>query len=201
MRTLKMATSLLLIAAVVAGCGKKLIPHTPNPSVQGDLKAMLYQMLSEQQGVFQQPLETKVADDAFVVTWLIGQGLPRTVTIYYTNVVAADILFRKNYVVQIKYAEGAKYNYKCNNENTARQFVDVLWALKTRAQNPALAAPPAMPAAPPPQASGCNPPCSPGYMCVGNICQPQCNPPCGPGMVCGQDRSCQPAPPPPAPPQ
>ena len=39
---------------------------------------------------------------------------------------------------------------------------------------------------------GCNPICSPGYLCQGTICIPLCNPKCGPGMTCGQDRTCIP---------
>ena len=37
----------------------------------------------------------------------------------------------------------------------------------------------------------CEPPCSPGYQCVGGKCQPLCNPPCPAGAVCGSDRVCR----------
>ena len=41
-------------------------------------------------------------------------------------------------------------------------------------------------------AEGCDPPCSPGYRCLRNICRAQCNPLCSGGQVCRQDRTCGP---------
>jgi hypothetical protein len=38
--------------------------------------------------------------------------------------------------------------------------------------------------------AACDPPCSPGYRCDGEACQPLCNPPCSAGQVCRQDRTC-----------
>ena len=193
-------TSLLVLWVLAAGC-KTQVPHTPNPTVLGDTKSMLFKILSEQAGLFQTPLDTTVADDAFVVTWMFAQGMPRTVTVYYSEVARVDIVYRKNYVCQIKKADGSvKYNFKTADQNTARLFIDVLFTLKQRAQN-LPAAPAVQPPAPMPT-TGCNPPCSPGYQCVGTVCQPQCNPPCAQGLVCGPDRVCHPALPPdmPAPP-
>ena len=192
-----LGASLLLICVVVVGC-KTQVHHTPNPTVLGDTKAMLFKMLSEQTGLFQTPLETTVADDGFVVTWMFAQGMPRTVTVYYTEVARVDIVYRKHYVCYIKKADGSvKYTFKTADQNTARLFIDVLFTLKQKALN-APPAPAAQPPTPMPTA-GCNPPCSPGYQCVGTVCQPQCNPPCAQGMICGPERICQPAPPPPPP--
>jgi hypothetical protein len=38
--------------------------------------------------------------------------------------------------------------------------------------------------------SACDPPCSPGYTCDSESCQPVCNPPCASGQVCRADRTC-----------
>jgi hypothetical protein len=37
---------------------------------------------------------------------------------------------------------------------------------------------------------GCDPPCSPGYVCRGGSCVALCNPPCAEGQACKQDRTC-----------
>lgn len=46
--------------------------------------------------------------------------------------------------------------------------------------------------APAVKASGCNPPCSPGYECKDSTCSAVCNPACSEGMRCNQQRSCEP---------
>jgi hypothetical protein len=199
MKSKHLLASLLVLCALLLGC-KKQISHTPSTNVPADLKGTLYKMLAEQQGFFHAPLETAVADDAFSVTWQWAQGLIRTVTIYYVEVATIDIVLKRGtYAVHIKYADGnTQYFYLTTDEQKARQFVDILAALKQRAQSlptaPAATAPVAIPSV------GCSPPCSPGYQCVDVVCQPLCNPPCGEGMICAQDRTCQPAPPSPPPP-
>jgi hypothetical protein len=184
---------------VLAGC-KKQIQHTPSANLPADLTGTLYKLLAEQQGMFHAPLQTTVADDAFSVTWQWAQGMVRTVTIYYTEVAAIDIVLKRGtYSAHIKYADGrVQYYYASTEEQNARLFVDIMAALKQRALSlpaaPAAEAAPPGPAAPP---AGCDPPCSPGYQCVGDVCQPLCNPACAEGMFCAQDRTCQPVPPPP----
>jgi hypothetical protein len=45
---------------------------------------------------------------------------------------------------------------------------------------------------PPVMSESCDPPCSPGYRCLGTVCRALCNPVCGGGQVCRQDRTCAP---------
>jgi hypothetical protein len=39
---------------------------------------------------------------------------------------------------------------------------------------------------------GCSPPCSPGFACKADVCEPVCNPPCEDGEVCTRKRVCEP---------
>ncbi len=86
-------------------------------------------------------------------------------------------------------AYGFKESYLPGNGGTS--MISATLARKTgetKKEAPASAAP-ALSAA---QAQECTPPCSPGFACRANICEPQCNPACGAGEICTSKRLCEP---------
>jgi hypothetical protein len=128
---------LLSSAVALLGCSKR-IPYEASPHrITGDLVAIMEQLLEQQPGT-NAPVELEVTGEKISLVKMVPRGpslYPASRTVYYKRIGEMEIYFKRTTFRVMVLDRGGHllYRYVTYDEDDAKKFVDVLWALKQRA--------------------------------------------------------------------